>query len=100
MGDELAFNTTKMRELATGTRTKATAIDDMEPVAVANCAAARKAMPNSAFATRIEESVQALDRVLTLHAARLRAFADKTDAAATAVDAMEEVNVESFKGLK
>ncbi|MFC9993503.1 hypothetical protein [Nocardia sp. NPDC127526] len=96
----VAFDPEKIRALATDTRTHCGAIGKLAPIGVADRNAALPAMPFSAFADRIKEVLEAMDRVVTLHQGRLTQFADQTDAAAGAVDVMEETNVAGFQGIK
>ncbi|MGV9412789.1 hypothetical protein ACWDOP_23010 [Nocardia sp. NPDC003693] len=90
----------QIRALATTTRTHRDAVGKLAPVGQVNRNAALKAMPCSAFAANIGLTLEAMDRVVTLHQGRLTQFADLTDAAAGAVDAMEAENVAKFQGIK
>ncbi|GAB4583878.1 hypothetical protein [Nocardia sp. IFM 10818] len=96
----VAFDPEKMRALATDTRTRCSAIGKLAPIGENDRNAAGPAMPFSAFATNIRTVLEAMDRVVTLHQGRLTQFADQTDAAAGAVDTMEETNVAGFQGIK
>ncbi|MBF6134729.1 hypothetical protein IU501_17175 [Nocardia otitidiscaviarum] len=54
-------------------------------------------MPESQTATRVEETLKALDEVLRLHAERLNAFAEKARQDADVFDQMEATNTASLK---
>ncbi|WP_040804296.1 hypothetical protein [Nocardia concava] len=104
----MEFDTTKMRQLATDQRTAEGAIaklaesgpEGRSGVAINDRESARSKMPKCDLATRTEESLKAMDRVLALHLKRLSEFAAATDGAADSVDRMEEINVEAFKAIK
>ncbi|MGW4246573.1 hypothetical protein [Nocardia sp. NPDC004722] len=104
----MEFDTAKMRQLATDQRTAEGAIaklaeagpEGRSGVAINDRESARNKMPHCDLATRTEESLKAMDRVLALHAKRLREFADVTDSAADAIDKMEEINADGFKAIK
>ncbi|WP_433592800.1 hypothetical protein [Nocardia sp. CA-145437] len=104
----MQFDTAKMRQLATDQRTAAEAIaklaeggaEGRSGVAINDRESARTKMPHCDLATRTEESLKAMDRVLALHAKRLREFADATDGAANAIDKTEAINADAFKAIK
>ncbi|GAB2562015.1 hypothetical protein [Nocardia heshunensis] len=97
-----------MRQLATDQRTAEGTIAKLAEagpggrsgVAINDRESARNKLPHCDLATRTEESLKAMDRVLALHAKRLREFADVTDSAANALDKMEEINADGFKAIK
>ncbi|MGX1809931.1 hypothetical protein ACWIGI_29800 [Nocardia sp. NPDC055321] len=90
----------QIRALATTTRTHRDAMGKLAPIGEVNRKAAGPGMPHSAFAANVELTLEAMDRVITLHQGRLTQFADLTDAAAGAVDAMEAGNVAKFQAIK
>ncbi|MFF0607868.1 hypothetical protein ACFYUD_04260 [Nocardia tengchongensis] len=92
------FDTGLMRGLASDHRTRADAIKAITPVGAPELEHVRPRMEKSVFATRIEETLQAMDTVAELHATRMRTFADLTDAAAAAADQMDDDNAVTFGG--
>lgn len=92
------FDTGRMRSMAGDHRTRADAVDALTPVAGEEVKKVRPKMEKSVFAVRIEECLTAMDGVTKLHAKRLRAFADLTDAAATTADQMDDDNAVTFGG--
>ncbi|MFF0607852.1 hypothetical protein ACFYUD_04180 [Nocardia tengchongensis] len=97
----VGFDPEKMRTLAGFVRDRATAISGKTPVAGSARDAARAidgtGMLHSDMAVSIEETLKTLDMVLTkYHVHQLTQLADKTDAAATAAEAMDRFNAEQM----
>ncbi|MFC8044285.1 type VII secretion target [Nocardia sp. NPDC057353] len=87
----------KMRELATRLRTQAGIIESRQPLAQATRDAARAGMAGSETFTRVQEVLEALDRVVRYHTDRVGAVAADIDAAAAAYDAQEAANAASMR---
>ncbi|WP_109529925.1 MULTISPECIES: hypothetical protein [Nocardia] len=69
----------RMREMANDVRRNADVIDAISPIAREQRTNARRAMMESNLATKLEESLQALDTVVEYHTTTIRAFCTDTD---------------------
>lgn len=87
----------KMRELGTRLRWQAGIIEGHQPLAKSTRDAARDGTNPSQTFTRVQEVLNALDRVVRYHAAQMRAVADEIDIAATAYETQDNANAKSIE---
>ncbi|NKY36924.1 hypothetical protein HGA13_28215 [Nocardia speluncae] len=80
----------KMRALAVEIRSHASTVHSGAPIAKPSRDAARSQMTNSDLAVKIEESLQAMDRVVQYHAGRQTWFADELDRQAVAFEGADQ----------
>lgn len=87
----------KMRELGTRLRWQAGIVEGHQPLAQATRDAARNGTKPSQTFTRVQEVLEALDRVVRFHAEQMRAVADEIDTAAAAYETRDKANAKSIE---
>ncbi|WP_216911975.1 type VII secretion target [Nocardia noduli] len=87
----------EMRELATSLRWQAGIVESHQPLAKATRDAAREGTDKSQTFARVQETLEALDKVVRYHADRMRAVANEIDTAATEYEAKDSANAKSIE---
>lgn len=87
----------KMRELAANLRWRAGIVEGHQPLAKATRDAAREGTKPSQTLTRVQEVLEALDRVVRYHTGQMRTVADEIDASATAYETRDDANAKSIE---
>jgi len=82
----------RMREMANDVRRNADAIDVVKPIAKEQHTNARDHMVKSNLATKLQESLQALDTVVGYHTTILRNFCTDTDYVAAIQEELDRAN--------
>lgn len=86
-----------MRELATSLRWQAGLVEGHQPLAKSTRDGARDGIVNSQTFTRVQEVLEALDRVVRYHASQMRTVADEIDTAATTYEARDNATAKSIE---
>ncbi|WP_054811278.1 hypothetical protein [Nocardia arizonensis] len=90
----------RMREMANDVRLNADAIDAVSPIVGEQRDNARRFMKKSNLATKLQESLQALDTVVKYHTTALRNFCTDTDYVAALQEELDKATGDQMNRLE